>query len=155
MLSRKWDNFQSTKIIWIRSDESLCSLTDCLWHWEWFMCWCFWVRTAEYNLPVHPDLHSCWVGACALSCHRKPLCQPAGILSAGWLSQKEPQPDLMQSGPQGLPAGHKERNWSAEYPVWFITGFKNTLQWSMNVKHGTYIDFFQHLLDERMFGVDF
>lgn len=63
---------------------------------------------AGIDLPVRPGPHSCWVGACALSCLRKPSCRPAGSPSAAWPSQTEPRPDLMQSGPLCHPEEHEE-----------------------------------------------
>lgn len=62
------------------------------------------------DLPVHPGGRSCWGGACALSCRRKTLCQPADSLSAAWPSQTEPQPNPMQSGPQHLPEKRGENS---------------------------------------------
>lgn len=137
---------------------------------------------AGIDLPVRPGPHSCWVGACALSCLRKPSCQPVGSLSAVWPSQTEPQPDLMQSGLQHHP---EEHDWNDNHQQWLtvnrsveklhllvgneatcITSLFKSIKlfykWHIMVKlkyskysKMTYADFLKHLFDQRMFGVDF
>lgn len=80
---------------------------------------------AGADLPVRPGLHSCWVGACALSCLHKPSCQLAGSQTAAWPSQTEPQPDLMRSGPLRYPEECEEIK-SFSYLlrlVYFVWGF--------------------------------